>query len=78
MGLKRCASCGKILTTEAFNKGFDYCSSCYGKSGKTYGKTWGSLKRCASCGEILTTEEYKKGYDYHLDCYLAIKGKRRW
>lgn len=75
MGLKKCASCGKILTTEAYNKGFDYCSTCYGIRGKSYKKSYGSLKRCASCGEILTTEEYENGYDYHLRCYLEIKGK---
>lgn len=78
-GLKRCKTCGSILTTEAYNKGFDYCSSCYYKRNDSnysgYGGSFG-LKRCKLCGEILTTEQYEKGYDYHLECYLKIKNKK--
>jgi len=28
-GLKRCSSCGKILKTEEYERGFDYCYGCY-------------------------------------------------
>ncbi len=75
MGLKKCKACGKILTTEQYYKGYDYCYSCYtSNSNYGYGGTSG-LKKCRKCGEILTTEEYNNGYDYHLECYLEIKGK---
>lgn len=28
-GLKRCSKCGKILKTEDYKRGFDYCYSCF-------------------------------------------------
>ena len=33
-GLKRCSLCGKILTTEQYNKGYDYHLECYKKTKK--------------------------------------------
>lgn len=80
MKLKRCSGCNTILTTEQYNKGFDYCYDCYKlnhESSGNYSSTY-SLKRCKLCNEILTTEEYKNGYDYHLACYLIIKGKKNY